>query len=822
MGIKIKKPAKIRATREFTDRLEPRKAFWNRYAKMVNDNSTLITFYGAGGVGKSALLKKLMSEIDQKRSMMQEDIAYVHYDFDNNCDVRTIIKILKTQLEKYGCIFPLFETGNFYYELKMGNKDMSSPEIHSIMDKSPYLQEIKKNWDNVGTIADFMVPGIRAVTTFMDILDKGLVKFLKNHDMFDGDHEDLKYKLGAMRMSTNPNELYEFLPTLFAQDVADWLTDERSDKQRTLVVFLDTYEVLVNEAVAVKTQRNRDLWLRDKNNGIINFIPNTLWVISGRNKIRWTGDLNEELDQHLITALSDVDSDYFLKQAGIENAELRDGIIKLTQGFPIYLDLCVDVYERYKQRNGTEPDILEFGEHQQEVLDRLIKYMDANNQDMIYFLSILNTWTDDMAKEIGYKSLPNFSVAFYNQTRYFSFIQREKVHLDDLDIINFTFDKTVQGIIFSGCDEFIIKKIKDSANIYFKNMLEFSTVNEIFNYYLNLWIKLIIRITDEPKDLYRQYEDNIRVCIDKLVNNMNFSTSESIIQQFLDKILNTEKADSLTCAFFEYEYSKVKLKCGHFKDVLNHIEFAYQKFDELLDTHDPKKLSAMYILSVIYRRLGQYDNALDINKKLIDIYKNTENVDIQDNIDAINNLTSILNSLKRYDESLKLREEVLEFCKNRCDTGDLRIATAMHKLANSLDYLGQHDKALELRNQVLSLRNKKLGERHPDTIWAMNNKANTLNYLNQHEQALELNRQAFDLDKDIFGINHPNTLWAMTKLANTLNHMGKIEEARKIIKEAMVISKEVLPKKYSLALEISKLYEQIWASKKYIEQLQEL
>ncbi|MBR1646709.1 MAG: hypothetical protein IJ685_08030 [Selenomonadaceae bacterium] len=68
MAIKIKRPAfyKISAVKEFTDRTEPRKAFWNRYAKMVSEGSTVISFYGAGGVGKSALLKKLEEEIKHR------------------------------------------------------------------------------------------------------------------------------------------------------------------------------------------------------------------------------------------------------------------------------------------------------------------------------------------------------------------------------------------------------------------------------------------------------------------------------------------------------------------------------------------------------------------------------------------------------------------------------------------------------------------------------------------------------------------------------------------------------------------------------------
>ena len=46
MAIKIRRPAfyKTSNTKNFTDRSEPRKAFWDRYEKMVTENSSVITF----------------------------------------------------------------------------------------------------------------------------------------------------------------------------------------------------------------------------------------------------------------------------------------------------------------------------------------------------------------------------------------------------------------------------------------------------------------------------------------------------------------------------------------------------------------------------------------------------------------------------------------------------------------------------------------------------------------------------------------------------------------------------------------------------------
>ena len=53
--------ANAKATKEFTDREEPRKIFWGKYNLMksqMNDETSIqvISYYGFGGIGKTSLL----------------------------------------------------------------------------------------------------------------------------------------------------------------------------------------------------------------------------------------------------------------------------------------------------------------------------------------------------------------------------------------------------------------------------------------------------------------------------------------------------------------------------------------------------------------------------------------------------------------------------------------------------------------------------------------------------------------------------------------------------------------------------------------------
>lgn len=73
-------------------------------------------------------------------------------------------------------------------------------------------------------------------------------------------------------------------------------------------MFFDTYEVLVNELSGIGEPLKNDEWIRDEKRGLITNIPNVIWVIAGRENIKW-GKFNHEwkdaLSQHLLGNLSE-------------------------------------------------------------------------------------------------------------------------------------------------------------------------------------------------------------------------------------------------------------------------------------------------------------------------------------------------------------------------------------------------------------------------------------------------------------------------------------------------------------------------------------
>lgn len=105
--------------RIFTDRIESQKNFWASYDELISAGSTIITFYGAGGLGKTRLAEKLMDEFAAQKI---DNVKYLFHDFINGTDMRSILRRWKNELGKCGCEFPLFETGDFYLFVKQDKK----------------------------------------------------------------------------------------------------------------------------------------------------------------------------------------------------------------------------------------------------------------------------------------------------------------------------------------------------------------------------------------------------------------------------------------------------------------------------------------------------------------------------------------------------------------------------------------------------------------------------------------------------------------------------------------------------------------------------
>ena len=748
--MKVRSARKIpQANKMFTDREEPRQTFWKQYNLMKSqiDNIAdikVISFYGIGGVGKSSLLKKIIEELEDKVNTPN----YTYFDLGVMNESKAVLEGMRNKLsEDYKYSFPIFDLALYTYARKIG-KTPESAEIKTFASKSPFLSLVM----DVGQL----LPGIETISKIIATADKGVTyvrNVLNNH----------RKEITEME-TMSADELYAKLPYLFSLDMSDNLKNAKEP----FVVFLDTYEKLVNEMSSIGEPLNNDLWLRDEN-GLIQNIPNVLWVIAGREKLKWTRfdtEWNDALEQHILGSLSYTDASNFLYHAGIKDNSLIADIYELTHGIPIYLDLCVDRYISVSQTKT--PTINDFGKDTFTLIERFVRYMDDSKKDIVYMLSCLGIWEEELISKIASKIIPNFSITSYEKVKDFSFLSESSDGI-------FTIHQTVSEVLFSSCPDIIKTRTVENALEYYISKLNSTELfAERFSFYLDMAVKMSLLKYPNNDDYFDYYKENLNDIFEDLSNACKFDIINNSFEHIFKRAEKEPKSKLYALSlrakarFIMYE--------GKYKESIPYAEESIKIFENTFGENNEDTLESKFRLGWCLFRQGMYKEANELANK---IYEQCVSLKGEDDILSVKilNLKAItLDSLGKYEEALKLEKIVVEKRTEILGEDHLDTSRAMNNLAVTLNSLGRYEESLSLRKQVLEKRTETLGEYHPDTIRAMSSLATTLNSLGRYEESLSLRKQVLEKRTEILGEYHPNTISAINQVAWTYYCMEKFQE----------------------------------------------
>ena len=589
------------ATRIFTDRVEPRQAFWKKYNKLESniqniEDIYIIAYYGIGGIGKSALLKKLSEEMEEK------GVQNTLFDFETSQEPQKIMYLIKNKLErKYEFNFPKFDLAIYTYAIKIG-QDANKPEVKSIIEQSRTLSLITEAIGELPTIGLFSKlvkyadSGIAILKTYTD---KSYKQFL----------EELENKTEA--------EILEELPKYFSQD----LTQNISKTNKPLVILLDTYEKMINEISNDGYVLMKDMWLRG-DNGIILRTPGVLWVIAGREKLKWgenDQDWEETIEQHRLGDLAFSDADEFLEKAGIVENKLREQIYKLTNGTPVYLDLCVSTYEDLKRKN-EQITIDKFGETKEELVERYVRYMDNQTREIVYMLAQLGNWNDNIIYEIGKEVVPTFSIEKYETIKQMSFIYENNGE--------YYIHKTIENVLKRKCPRIIIKKDSEILSKYLKEKIikekeqnKYSL--EVYGYRRKLYT-VISNLVEENniEQITKQMEE-----IENIIANPPITVKEEIKHTLYKNKYGEKDERTLRAKLDLIKYLKgLRLRTEANELAIYTYQTSLEKYGEESDlTIDAKLWYLMTVSDIVEYESdsGEYEYVEEKHKKYLDMAKET-------------------------------------------------------------------------------------------------------------------------------------------------------------------------------------------------------
>lgn len=755
MKVKSKR-SQLQATCLFTDREEPRNAFWKKYSQLKEEmayesNVHVLTYYGIGGIGKSELLKKLRREMNEKLKTPR----HVMVNFNDSQESRTVLASLKNLIEQeYNekFTFPLFELGLYSYARKLGER-ADSPEVKKLTDNL-FLRTLMPI---LGFIP--VVSVAASVFSALDQLHSGIGTYLRNSRSELENLEDME-----------ADELKDYLPLLFAQD----LSHNLENATEPLVIFLDTYERLVNELSSVGMPLENDLWIRGED-GIIQNTANVLWVIAGREKLKWDildPQWKGAVEQHILGNLSLTDSNWFLEQSGITDPILQKQLYDLTGGTPMYLDICAG---RYRQciHDGQTPDISKFGSSPRKLIERFVRYMDDSQKSLVYMLACLEKWDDALISTIAPQVLDNYNSIAYKRAKNLSFVLQSE---DGSYYIHQTVGEVLRGSQDAAFDELKTHTAQLLVDRYTRAILMQNAFSAGYANTLQSLLRAGLLLHKDRDSFHLFYRDSIMQKLYDLANCGLADQADAVFELFWNRA--AEQKDDLLYAAALREWAYLL----HLEDRdVDRAEMlakeAVERHIGLLGPEDSEVYEAKLTWAILLHHKEHYQEALTQAEQVVEHHMHTLGKDHEKTLRAMNALASTLFSLKKYARSVTILEHVLRKQQELLGEDDPATINTQHNLAIAKSGMGDENEALEMKRDALAKQIVALGPEHPDTLNEEASLATSLKELGLEEEALDHWHHIYEVRLAALGSNHLRTMKAAHQTAQILETLDRRKEA---------------------------------------------
>lgn len=738
------------ATRQFTDRTEPQAAFRNAYVDLANNmpganNSRVITYYGMGGMGKTRLLLQLRQNLTQEPVCAEKNNGkplVVYFDFEE-CqeDVQILTRLRNILNRDYGWQFPRFELGLYLYSKTVG-EEAEVPTTKPVSDQKPLL----KLFVDIAS----EIPLVGPVFKILNYVDQGqaMVRDLRKQ------HADIAKEFEEL----SPAEQHDALPGLFAADLNAY-TEKASSP---LVMLLDTHERIA-ESVSQGSALLRDLWLYGEDR-LIPMTKNTLWVIAGRHKIQWEAK-DCPMEQHLLGSLSNEDAGSFLTAAGLPQ-HLIPELCKLTDGTPLYLDVCVDQYEQLL-RHGETPDLSKFGNGDSARLIKCyLKYMDKSTKELVYMLTFIPQWDERLVRSAAAQVLGSFSLADFKRVKKLSitlpldqthyFIHRAVADILQKDPDNDSREATAQFLI----DHF--SQVLDTASPFSEEYS--SALMQVMHGGLLLHQDRTALAYFYEKDMAKHVALLGRCRRYDMVKQIFAPYWERAAENTSDYLYATALADRAWHAYLRKEGKNASER----SNIMNQAIEAVKLLDHL-DAEDRDILPRTLETIAIYldQFFNNYSQAVSLYQYVIHLCETKHPDAMSIRLATKRNLALTHAARKNFSAADVLFREILKEAEQQYEVGAPRRIRAMLDVARSCRDQEDFDNALNLGQQALERATTHLKESHPDTINAMVTLASTYYKMENYEEEIKIRDRILKVRRKYLPKDHPDITTAAATLAAT-------------------------------------------------------
>lgn len=718
-----------KANKVFTDRVEPKEYLSKeiKNLKELDNHKKIVNFYGIGGIGKTRFLKEMRYEnkSDKKDPVSFMQVSFDTYEFDTPIKI-----ILSMRKQLNGIDFTFFDYAIIQYYVKNGLNTNDILKSINTLKSGIFDTLITVSETGAQEFIPFYGLAKNIAKTAKQVKD--YVKFKKFEKYFKVIEE------------LDANEIYKLLPKMLADGI--------NRANRKVIFFLDDFESMAKRIKDMSISDDALIWL-------VSFFDESkdiLLVVSSRDKLNVEKypSIAKYTEQYYLDKLTIEDAKSFLRTIPINDDRIIDEIAQLSEGIPLYLDMCADLYV-----SGQDFDFKNLSMIQ--IIDRYLRHLGQTERELIYYLSYLNTFEIDFI--IYLTKAVNMSIS--------------EVYLKDFLEISFFNDVDEYKKIDSSVKAHIFAAGLNSNNsgmckILRKYLLEKITIDN--KSFINYFNQLIYLMGESGRKLNREEIEDIGYLITRLVergygnnikNNVNIANKNNeefkpIYNYFnllylrrIGKLkeaimfyenIKSEGFDSNVYGNLTLNYELIYIQSQHLNGNSN---YAISRYKEIIADYemfgaDHIKLSAVYMAKIKYADLmflkGEFNKSFELINK-IDLNKITES---EVKMEVLRVKGHIFRFNEKYDKAIKVYDYIL----NKESHNNLKIiGNVYNNLAETYAYV-DCDIALKYAQKSIEL-NEVIGSK-VEVGKSLSAKAIALGRMNEFKKAIDAADEALEIQKE--------------------------------------------------------------------------
>jgi tetratricopeptide (TPR) repeat protein len=723
MPIRPKHPAEGNrpiAQRQFTDREDFIAAFDKALAEAVTAEPRALVYYGVGGIGKTSLRKELNRQLAVRPGHVS---AMLDFDIASFREPETALFVLRKALrDRYKVQFPSFDIAYAVYWQKV------RPQVPLTRGNFPLLESGTVLSDLLDVLGNLTVVGL--IPRLAGIALKGSQPI-----------RDWWTKRGSKELrdlpGMEPVQIAERLPMFWAADLKDYL----AARQSRAVLFLDTYEALSEGERTEARVLRRDDWVRE----LVSQLPEVLWVVCGRERLRWEEsdpDWTKCLSQHLVGGLAEADARQFLQSCGITEPAIQQVIVEGSQGLPYYLDLAVDTWVEIQERKNQTPTAADFARTPKEILTRFLRHLTQFEVETLKVLAVPRFWDSNLFERLVTEFQTGYPLTAFADLCRFSFMN-EGAAQD-----TWTMHQLMRQSLQEHTSPELVKRVH----------------RLLFEHYDAQLKDIDIRnITDRQK----------AALVEAFYHGRAALTVQELWQWFVKPGEQFEQA------------TQWRLLIPLYQQVENDLEA------ELGPDH-PVVAESLNDLAELLDAQGKYPEAEPLLRRALAIREKAFGLEHRDVAQSLCNLANLLHERGKYDEAEPLARRALAIHEKVLGPEHPDLATELNNLAMLLQSLDKYVEAEPLLGRALAIREKVFGPEHPLVAMSVNNSALLLYNLGRYAEAESLFRRALAISEKSLGPEHADVALNLSNLAGTLRRQGRPAEAEPLARRALAISEKSL------------------------------